>query len=136
MSKDEFKKIYEDVKNYIKNGWYSKIKNKRITMLHVKLFLDFILHGNFDDPKEAKYWYKNNIFNDEMRLKKVKIKTDRNIDMIRLYDDVKKIFNPLTSPTCSEELESEESDTEYLSPLQSAEQKRTRSKNINSKTNP
>ena len=68
--------------------------------------------------------------------------------MIRLYDDVKKIFNPLTSPTSSEELESEESepkdmpplkseeletidmppeseksDTEYLSPLESIEQK-------------
>ena len=36
--------------------------------------------------------------------------------MIRLYDDVKKIFNPLTSPTSSEELESEESEPKDMPP--------------------
>ena len=126
VSKDEFERIYEDVNNYIKNRWYSKLKHKRITMLRVKLFLDFILYGNFYDPKKAKYWYKNNIFNYEIKFKKLKIKTDCNIDMIRLYDDVKKIFNHPTSPTSSEELESEElesqeSETKDMPPLESEE---------------
>ena len=58
-----------------------------------------------------------------MRFKKLKIKTDGNIDMIRLYDDVKKIFNPLTSPSSSEKLEIEESNTKDM-PEESAAQRR------------
>ena len=56
-----FKRIREKVDNYMNKGWHSKVDGKSITMAPVKSFLQNIVNGKFNNAKEAKNWYLNNL---------------------------------------------------------------------------
>ena len=57
ISKYAFRKIQEDVDEYIKKGWFSKVEGKKVKMI-----------------------------------KGIDNKTNRNFDMLNLYDNVRNIF--------------------------------------------
>ena len=61
-------------------------------MNRVKSFLEDIVEKKFDNAEEARIWYKNNIFDQERKIRGIESKTNRNIDMINLYDSVKNYF--------------------------------------------
>ena len=48
-----FERIREKVNNYINNAWYSKVGKKSIKMNLVKFFLQNMVIGKFNNPKEA-----------------------------------------------------------------------------------
>ena len=87
-----FKRIRERVNSYVNNGWYSKAGQKSISMNPVKKILQDILSGEFNNAKEAKNMYLNNLYGDEEKIRKSGNKTDRKKDMIEVYDQVKKNF--------------------------------------------
>ena len=56
----------------------------------VKHFLQNIVSGKFDDEKEAKEMYINNVYKGEQKIRRLDSKTDCNKDMIDIYDQVRK----------------------------------------------
>ena len=89
MSDYTFKKKIEDVNEYTKKGWFSKVEGREFKMNRAKSFLEDIVDKNIDNAEEARIWYKNNIFDQERKIRGIENKTNRNIDMINLYDSVK-----------------------------------------------
>ena len=99
MGNYAFKRIRERVNSYVNNGWYSKAGQKSISMNPAKNFLQDILSGEFNNAKEAKNMYLNNLYGDEEKIRKSGNKTDRKKDMIEVYDQVKKkIITPAPIP--------------------------------------
>ena len=58
----------------------------------VKFFLQDIVSGKFNNEKEIKNMYLNNVYGDEGKRRKSDNKADRKKDMIEVYDQVRKIF--------------------------------------------
>ena len=92
ISAHSFKRIRKRVNNAVKNGWHSKVDNKSVTMNTVKIFLQDIVSGKFNNAEEAKKMYSNNVYTDEQKIRKSDKIPDRKRDMIEVYDQVSKNF--------------------------------------------
>ena len=117
VSNYTFKKIEEDVEEYVKKGWFSKAEGRKFKMNRVKSFLEDIVDKKFDNAEEARIWYVNNIFDQEKKIKRTENKTSRNIDIINLHDSVKKNF---VAPNYDKK-DDEQPDTTYMPELESEE---------------
>ena len=58
----------------------------------VKHFLQNIVSGKFDDEKDNKEMYINNVYKGEQKITRLDSKADRNKDMIDIYDQVRKFL--------------------------------------------
>ena len=58
----------------------------------VKYFLQNIVSGQFNDEREAKEMYINNVYKEEQKVRNLDSKTDRNKDMIDIYDQVREFL--------------------------------------------
>ena len=63
-------------------------------MNRVKIFLEYITDKKFNNVEEDRKWYLNNIYDQENKIRGVDNKNNRNIDILNLYDSVRKIFVP------------------------------------------
>ena len=61
-------------------------------MNRVKIFLEGIVDKKFNNAEEARIWYLNNIYDQEKKIRGIDNKPNRNIDMLNLYDSVKKFL--------------------------------------------
>ena len=61
-------------------------------MNRVKIFLEDIIDKKLKNAEEARIWYLSNIYDQEKKIRGIDNKNNRNIDMLNLYDSVKKIF--------------------------------------------
>ena len=61
-------------------------------MNRVKIFLEGIVDKKFNNAEEARIWYLNNIYDQEKKIRGIGNKPNRNIDMLNLYDSVKKFL--------------------------------------------
>ena len=92
-------------------GWHSKVGKKSTAMNPVKKILQDRVNGKFNNAEEAKEWYKSAVYEDDQKIKKLDNKTDRNKDMINLYDQVRKFFiTPSPIPDMDYVLTCDESD--------------------------
>ena len=102
-----------------------------------------MVSGKFNNAKEAKNMYLNNVYGDEEKLRKSDNRTDHRKDMIEVYDQVRKFFitpSPIpdmdyvpTSDKSNEdekdyELTLEQPDTTNVSDLQGTESAEERKK--------
>ena len=46
----------------------------------------------FNNAEEARICYLNNIYDQEKKIRCIHSKTNRNIDMLNIYDSVRKVF--------------------------------------------
>ena len=58
----------------------------------VKKILQNIVSGKFNDEKEAKNMYSNNVYVNQQRIRMSDNKTDHKKDMIEVYDQARRIF--------------------------------------------
>ena len=58
----------------------------------VKMFLQDIVSGKFNNAKEAKNMYLNNVYGDEEKIRMSDNKTDHKKHMVEVYDQVRRIF--------------------------------------------
>ena len=61
-------------------------------MNRVKIFLEDIIDKKLKNAEEARIWYLSNIYDQEKKIRGIDNKNNRNIDMLNLYDSVKKNF--------------------------------------------
>ena len=61
-------------------------------MNRVKIFLEDIIDKKLKNAEEARIWYLSNIYDQEKKIRGIDNKNNRNIDMLNLYDSVKKIL--------------------------------------------
>ena len=54
ISNYTFKETQEDVNEYTKKGWFSKVNGKKIKMNRAKIFLEDIVDKKFDNAEEAR----------------------------------------------------------------------------------
>ena len=85
-----FERIKEKVNEYVNKGWHSKVGKKSITMNPVKIFLQDIVSGKFNNAGKAKKMYLDNAYEYEQKMIKSDNGTDCKKDMIKVYDQVKK----------------------------------------------
>ena len=89
-----FERIKQRVNNYVNKRWHSKVDKKSITMNPVKIFVQNIVSGKFNNAEEARKFYLDNVYGDEQKqkIKRLHNQTDRNKDMIEVYDQERKLF--------------------------------------------
>ena len=83
-------------------------------MNRVRNFSEDIVDKRFNNAEKARIWYLNNIYGQEKKRRNTGNKINRNIDMLNLYDSVKKILlletdGEQSDATDMPELETEES---------------------------
>ena len=61
-------------------------------MNRVKTFLEDIVDKKFNTAEESRIWYLNNFYDQEKKIRGIDNKTNRNIDILNLYDDAKKFL--------------------------------------------
>ena len=84
-----FERIRESVNNFVNKGWHSKVNKKSITINPVKHFLQNIVSGKFNNADEARKFYLDNAYEDEQKIRSLDNQTDRNKEIIEVYDQVK-----------------------------------------------
>ena len=61
-------------------------------MNRVKIFLEGVVDKKFNNAEEARIRYLSNIYDQEKKIRGIDNKPNRNVDMLNLYDSVKKFL--------------------------------------------
>ena len=70
---------------------------KSITMIPVKSFLQNIVSGKFNNAEGASKFYLYSVYGDEQKVRWLDNQTDRNKEMVEVYDQVKIFYYPYSS---------------------------------------